>query len=152
MNTNKSISQCPTGVPGLDDVLKGGLPCNNLYLLQGKPGTGKTTLALQFLMEGRRLGEKTLYITFSETKDELDAVAQSHDWDLEGIHILEISAISEQLGRDTRNTLFHTSEVELSKTIQVVLNKISETGAQRIVFDSISELRLLSDSSLRYRR
>ncbi len=152
MNSKNLATRCSTGVPGLDDVLKGGLPCHNLYLLQGKPGTGKTTLSMQFLMEGTRLGERTLYITFSETTSELNMVAASHDWDLDGIHILEISAISEQLGRDNKNTLFHTSEVELSKTINVVLDKIKEVNPQRIVFDSISELRLLSDSSLRYRR
>lgn len=144
--------KCITGVPGLDDVLRGGLPRNQLYLLQGKPGTGKTSLALQFLMEGAREKEKCLYITFSETQKELEAVADSHGWDLSKISILELSTITSQINEGNKNTLFHPSEVELSKTIDILLKRISEENASRIVFDSVSELRLLAESSLRYRR
>ncbi|RYZ75567.1 MAG: circadian clock protein KaiC [Proteobacteria bacterium] len=141
-----------TGVPGLDEVLGGGLPKNHLYLLQGKPGTGKTTLALQFLLEGVREGESVLYVTFSETKVELDAVAESHDWDLSGVSVLELSALSATLGNANENTLFHPSEIELSQTIKVLLDKVEEIKATRVVFDSISELRLMAESSFRYRR
>jgi circadian clock protein KaiC len=144
--------KCNTGVPGLDDILSGGLPRNNLYLLQGQPGTGKTTLAMQFLREGARVGEKVLYVTFSETKLELELVAKSHNWDLAGIDILELSALSKAIGTASQTTLFHPSEVELSKTITLLLNKITDSKADRVVFDSISELRLLAGSSLRYRR
>lgn len=144
--------KCKTGVPGLDEVLCGGLPRNQIFLLQGQPGTGKTTLALQFLMEGARRNEKSLYITFSETKIELEMVAQSHDWDLSKISILELSALSHSNASVEHTTLFHPSEIELSKTIKILLDKIQEVNPQRIVFDSISELRLLAESSLRYRR
>lgn len=145
-------AKCITGIPGLDDVLRGGLPRNQLFLLQGKPGTGKTSIALQFLLEGVRRGEKGLYITFSETQRELEAVAVSHGWDLSKISILELSAISSQINAGNQNTLFHPSEVELSKTIDLLLKKITDEGAERIVFDSVSELRLLAETSLRYRR
>jgi circadian clock protein KaiC len=147
-----NLEKCQMGVPGLDDVLGGGLPRNHLFLIQGKPGTGKTTLALQFLLEGARRGETSLYITFSETKKELEAVALSHGWNLDGLSILELSAISAQVGSTNQTTLFHPSEIELTKTINVLLDKIKAADAQRIVFDSISELRLLADNSLRYRR
>ena len=141
-----------TGVSGLDEVLGGGLPKNYLYLMQGKPGTGKTTLALQFLLEGVRQGERALYITFSETKIELEAVARSHGWDLSGLSIVELSTISAAVGANTQTTLFHPSEVELTKTINLLLERIIAADASRIVFDSVSELRLLADNSLRYRR
>ena len=149
---SKTALKSATGVPGLDEVLGGGLPKNHLYLLQGKPGTGKTTLALQFLLEGVREGESVLYVTFSETKVELDAVAESHDWDLSGVSILELSALSATLGNANENTLFHPSEIELSQTIKVLLDKVEEIKATRVVFDSISELRLMAESSFRYRR
>ena len=147
-----SIEKCQMGVPGLDEVLGGGLPRNHLYLLQGKPGTGKTTLALQYLLEGARLGEKSLYITFSETKAELETVAKSHGWDLNPIYVVELSTISAGVGFTNQTTMFHSSEIELSKTINLLLEKIKEVDPSRIVFDSVSELRLLADNSLRYRR
>lgn len=144
--------KCKTGVPGLDDVLRGGLPRNQIFLLQGQPGTGKTSLSLQFLMEGARNGEKTLYITFSETQRELEAVAESHDWDLSKISILELSTISQQIVSGQQTTLFRPSEMELSRTVDLLLNKIEEENPTRIVLDSVSELRLLAETSLRYRR
>lgn len=148
MNSEK----CKTGVPGLDEILAGGLPKNQLFLIQGKPGTGKTTLALQFLLEGARQGESVLYITFSETKMELETVAKSHGWDLKPVSIVELSAITSSIGAASQNTLFHPSEIELSKTINLLLAKIKEVHPSRIVFDSVSELRLLAETSLRYRR
>jgi len=156
MANNKILDQqreiCPTGVNGLDEIVRGGLPRNKLYLIQGKPGTGKTTLAMQFLLEGVAQKEKSLYITFSESKNELEAVAQSHHWDLSHITILELSTISASTNMETQNTLFHPSEIELTKIINLLLNKIREVNPQRIVFDSISELRLLAETSLKYRR
>lgn len=147
-----SSEKCLIGIPGLDEVLGGGLPRNHLYLLQGKPGTGKTTLALQFLQEGARAGEKVLYITFSETKAELQTVAKSHNWDLSQVSILELSALNAKISNNQQTTLFHPSEVELSKTINLLLRQIDEANPSRIVFDSVSELRLLAETSLRYRR
>jgi circadian clock protein KaiC len=141
-----------SGVPGLDEILSGGLPKGQIYLLQGRPGTGKTTLALQFLMEGVRRGEKVLYITFSETLAELKTVIQSHGWDDNGLVILELSAIAQEVGARSNTTLFHPSEIELSKTVDLLRKKVSEIKADRIVIDSVSELRLLADSSLKYRR
>jgi circadian clock protein KaiC len=144
------ISQ--TGVPGLDEILNGSLPKNHLYLLQGKPGTGKTTLSMQFLLNGLIHGERVLYVTFSETKLELQAVAQSHGWDVSKLPILELSTFSNSLSQNSQNTLFHPSEVELTKLINLLLDEVKKINPSRIVFDSVSELRLLADSSLRYRR
>jgi circadian clock protein KaiC len=149
---NEDPGKAHTGVAGLDEILSGGLPRHQLYLLQGKPGTGKTTLALQFLMEGAIAGERVLYVTFSETKAELDLVAKSHGWEFTRLSILELSAISAQVGAKTQSTLFHPSEIELSRTVNLLFEKIKEINPSRIVFDSVSELRLLAESSLKYRR
>jgi circadian clock protein KaiC len=142
----------PTGVSGLDHVLTGGLPSNRLYLIQGKPGVGKTTLALQFLMEGAAHGEPGLYITLSETKEELEGVARSHGWDLSKVTLLELSAIEEVLAESKENTFFHPSELELNKTTQILLDKVESSKARRVVIDSLSEFRLLAENALRYRR
>lgn len=144
--------RCPTGIIGLDDILGGGLPRDRLYLIEGRPGTGKTTLALEFLRTGIQAGEKVLYITLSETRAELDEVARSHGWDLDGLAILELSAIEAQLSVAAQNTLFHSSEVELTQTTQLLLDEIERIKPARVVFDSLSELRLLAQTSLRYRR
>jgi circadian clock protein KaiC len=141
-----------TGISGLDDILGGGLPSNRLYLLEGKPGTGKTTLALEYLLTGAVAGEKVLYITLSETRDELQEVADSHGWSLDGINVVELSAIGAQLEASAQNTLFHSSEVELTQTTKMLLDEVERVQPSRVVFDSISELRLLSQSPLRYRR
>ena len=148
----KAQGRVATGVPGLDEILGGGLPEHQLYLLQGKPGTGKTTLALKFLLEGARRNEKSLYITFSETQAELENVARSHNWDLRQLEILELSTITAETARQTKNTLFNPSEIELSSVINLLLNRIAAIRPDRIVFDSVSELRLLAETSLRYRR
>src|SRR5688500_4008930 len=102
-----------TGVPGLDNVLGGGLTAGRLYLVEGTPGAGKTTIALQFLMEGVRKGEPVLYVTLSETEEELSGVAQSHGWDLTGINMRELLPTQESLQPDEQYTMFHPSEVEL---------------------------------------
>lgn len=143
---------CPTGVPGLDAVLCGGLPRNRLYLLEGDPGVGKTTLALQFLLEGVRRNEPVLYITLSETKDEMAAVAKSHDWSLDRINILELSAIEQLLKSETEHTFFHPAEVELNKTTKILTDEIERVKPTRLVFDSLSEMRLMAETALRYRR
>jgi len=144
--------QCATGISGLDHVLQGGLPRDRLYLVDGNPGVGKTTLALQFLLEGVRQGEKCLYVTLSETKAELDAVAQSHGWTLEGIPIIELSQIEQSLTAKSQNTLFQPAEVELSNLSALLLDRVAELKPSRLVLDSLSEMRLLAHNPLRYRR
>ncbi len=141
-----------TGIPGLDEVLPGGLPANRLYLVEGMPGTGKTTLALQFLLEGRRLGERGLYVTLSETKEELLGVAESHGWSLDGIDLYELEASQARLKPEQEYTVFHPEEVELTETAEQVYAEVERIKPARVVFDSLSELRLLSREPLRYRR
>ena len=141
-----------TGIEGLDDILNGGLPRNHLYLLEGDPGTGKTTLALQFLLAGVADGEKGLYVTLSESKRELQAVAVSHGWDLSSIPIFEMTPSEEQLTPEAQYTVFHPSDLELSDTTNSVLQQVEKIGPQRVVFDSLSELRMLAREPLRYRR
>lgn len=140
-----------TGVDGLDDILGGGLPMRHLYLVEGSPGTGKTTLALQFLLEGREKGERGLYITLSETSEELVQVAQSHGWTLEGVEIYDLVG-DEGLSEDAEQTILHPSEFELGETTSAVMRLLGKLKPHRVVFDSLSELRLLAQSSLRYRR
>jgi circadian clock protein KaiC len=139
-----------TGVDGLDDILMGGLPRHRLYLVQGDPGVGKTTLALQFLLEGRRQGERVLYIALSETRSEIEDVARSHGWSLEGIDVYELGSLSDFSQAD--NTLFHPEEVELHETMRTLLAEVDRVGPARVVFDSLSEVRLLAQNQLRYRR
>jgi circadian clock protein KaiC len=141
-----------TGIPGLDDILYGGLSGNRLYLVEGTPGSGKTTLALQFLMNGVAKGERGLLVTLSETKEELLASAASHGWNLEGIEVLEIIASEESLTPDTRLTMYHPSEVELGETTKAVLAEAARLKPARMVLDSLSEFRLLAENALRYRR
>ncbi len=140
------------GVPGLDDVLGGGLMANRLYLLEGAPGTGKTTIAMQFLREGAARGEAVLYVTLSETARELRGVARSHGWDLQGIDLREMLPSTDALAPDEQYTMFHPSEVELSETTLKILADVDLIKPARVVFDSLSELRLLAGGSLRYRR
>lgn len=141
-----------TGITGLDNILNGGFISHRLYLIQGDPGSGKTTLSLQFLMEGAQQGEKCLYVTLSETAEELHASAASHGWSLEGIDILELIADARDLDSETQVTMYHPSEVELSETTKKMLEAVERVNPTRIVFDSLSELRLMAQSSLRYRR
>ena len=141
-----------TGIAGLDAVLGGGFPKDHVYLLQGDPGAGKTTLSLQFLLEGVRLGEKSLYITLSETRNELHAVARSHGWSLDGVVIHEQLVHEDVLRDDEDTTMFHPSEIELGQTIKRILEEVEKVNPQRVVLDSLSEIRLLSQSTLRYRK
>jgi len=143
---------CSTGITGLDDILRGGLPRNRFYLVEGTPGVGKTTLALQYLLAGAKNGERGLYITLSETLEELHVVAASHGWDLSTITTFELSAMEQQLANPLPNTVFYASEVELTHTTHFILQQIEKVNPNRIVFDSLSELRLLAQDPLRYRR
>ncbi|MES3020076.1 MAG: ATPase domain-containing protein [Pseudomonadota bacterium] len=141
-----------TGVPGLDTILAGGLTSDRLYLIEGEPGTGKTTLALQFLQEGVRNGESVIYITLAESQVELRAVAQSHGWNMDGIHVEDIIPNENILHPDNQFTIFHPSEIEMGLTTQRILEAIEKFKPSRVVLDSLSELQLLAESPLRYRR
>ncbi|SFF96282.1 circadian clock protein KaiC [Duganella sp. CF458] len=147
--TNVFIS---TGITGLDSILAGGLTKDRLYLLEGEPGTGKTTMALQFLVEGARQGERVLYITLAENEVELRAVAQSHGFSMEGIAVHEIIPPEGVLDPEEQYTVFHPSEVELSETNRLILTQIDRLNPTRVVLDSLSELQLLAGNPLRYRR
>ena len=149
---NQSMQRSRTGIPGLDDVLHGGLIPQQLYLVDGIPGAGKTTFALQYLLEGARNGEKCTYVTLSETRRELEAGALSHGWSLDGIEIIELIANEEELRDEEQLTMLLPSEVELGETTRKVLEAIERSAPSRMVVDSLSELRLLAQSSLRYRR
>ena len=150
--TKSMLKLAPTGIAGIDDILVGGLRANRLYLIEGTPGSGKTTLALQFLQEGVKRGERVLYVTLSETKEELEEVADSHEWKLEGIAIREIVPSESSLRPDEHYTMFHPADVELSDTTKTILADVDRIKPSRVVFDSLSELRLLAGNPLRYRR
>ena len=141
-----------TGIEGLDDILGGGLPQGHLYLVEGDPGTGKTTLALQFLLAGIRQGESVIYVTLSESRKELEEVARSHGWSTEALQIYEMVPADDDLSPEAQYTVFHPSEVELADTITAILEQVDATRPQRVVFDSLSELRMLARDPLKYRR
>jgi circadian clock protein KaiC len=141
-----------TGIPGLDHILRGGLPRDRVYLVEGDPGTGKTTAALQFLMEGIREGESCVYVTLSENASELNAVAASHGWTLDGIDIFELTPADASAGPDEQYTIFDPSEVELSDTIRAVIDRVNAVNPSRVVIDSLAEFRLLAREPIRYRR
>jgi circadian clock protein KaiC len=141
-----------TGIEGLDDVLVGGLHRNRLYLVEGHPGTGKTTLALQFLLEGRDRGERVLYFTLAETAEELRHSAASHGWSLDGVEIFEVISAEALLDESQRQSLLYSSDLELGETTKSIFAKMDEFKPSRVVIDSLSEIRLLAQSSLRYRR
>ncbi len=140
-----------SGVPGLDNILGGGFPANHLYLVEGTPGAGKTTLGLQFLRRGVEKGEKGLYITLSETANELRTVAASHGWTLDGVEIFEL-VTDEGLSPEAEQSILHPSEVELGETTRGVIAAAERVKPSRIVFDSLSEMRMLAQNPLRYRR
>lgn len=141
-----------TGIDGLDNVLSGGFTPRRLYLVEGVPGSGKTTLALQFLLQGVRRGEPVLYVTLSESEEELRDVAASHGWSLDGITVRELAPGEDSLQADEQYTMFHPSEVELNETTKTVLADVESIKPMRVVFDSLSELRLLAGNALQYRR
>src|SRR3954471_1443612 len=143
--------RCASGIEGLDDILNGGLPSDCFYLIQGDPGSGKTTLALQFLLEGVRRGESVFYVTLSETREELLKVTRSHGWSLEKIPLMELSAIESLLRPEAQTTVFHPAEMELKKLAQVILEEARKAQPARVVFDSLSEFRLIAETPLRYR-
>ncbi len=141
-----------TGNSGLDDILGGGLDPDRLYLYEGRPGAGKTTLALEFLLEGARCGERVLYITLSESRRELQLVAERHGWDLAGVEIIEMVPSEDMLEQEQEITLLHPAELELGRTTRLILERVEAVNPTRVVIDSLSELRLLAQNSLRYRR
>ena len=146
------IEKVQTGVRGLDDVLGGGLPRGGVYLVQGSPGVGKTTLSLQFLLKGISAGEKSLYIALTETDREVRQVALSHGWDLKGLEICELDGQTKRRRREDEQTMFHPAEVELEETAKPIVEAVSRAEPDRVVIDSLSEIRLLSREPLRYRR
>lgn len=141
-----------TGVAGLDKILNGGLPRKRVYLAQGEPGTGKTTLGMQFLLEGLAQGESVLLVVLSESREEIMSIAESHGLSLENVHILELKGEDVQLAVEEEYTAFHPAEVELGHTVQVLLDEVERVKPTRVVIDSLSEMRLLAHDPLRYRR
>ena len=141
-----------TGIPGLDEIFHGGFPRHHVYLIEGDPGTGKTTLALHFLMAGAKLGERTLYVTLSESAAELRAMATSHGWSLDNVTIIELIPSEAQLNPRNQYTFFHPEEIELGQTVQNILHEVERVEPARLVIDSLAELRLLAQDPQRYRR
>jgi circadian clock protein KaiC len=153
MNDALGSAKAGMGVPGLDDILLGGLRRNRLFLIEGNPGTGKTTLALQFLLEGTRNQEKGLCITLSETEEELKETATGHGWSLDkGIDIFELAPPESLLDKKQQQSLLYSSDLELGETTTRIFEALERSKPKRVVLDSLSEIRLLAQSSLRYRR
>jgi len=146
-----SIPLLSTGIAGLDDILDGGIPAQRLYLVDGSPGTGKTTLALQFLLAGTARGERGLYVTLSESEEELDQVAASHGWSLDSVDIVELPTEDTETDRESY-TIFHPAEVELQVVIDRMFATVEKSAARLVVLDSLSEMRLLARDPLRFRR
>lgn len=144
--------QAGTGISGLDDILSGGLVRNRVFLLEGSPGTGKTTAALAFLVEGARHGERVLYITLSETEEELRDAATGHNLDLTGVEIFELVPPESLLDEQQQQSLLYSSDLELGETTRMIFEAFERSRPSRVVIDSLSEIRLLAQSSLRYRR
>lgn len=152
--SNELISaKAATGIEGLDDILAGGLSRGHVFLLEGEPGTGKTTVALQYLLAGARAGERSLYITLSETERELRQGALSHGWELdEHIHIFELTPPESLLNAEHQQSLLYSSDLELGEATKQIFEVVERFKPTRVVLDSLSEIRLLAQSSLRYRR
>jgi circadian clock protein KaiC len=151
-NGNRQDERLSTGINELDQILGGGFPRRRLFLIEGAPGTGKTTLALQFLIAGAKDGEAGLYVTFSESDDEVRSVARSHHWDLTGITLQELSALGDRQRSQEPYTVFQPADVELSETTQRVIDQVKSLNPKRVVVDSLSEIRLVARDPLRYRR
>jgi len=152
MSALSEPSRIRTGVPSFDDILVGGLPKGEIYLVEGDPGTGKTTLGMQFVLEGKRQGERCLYVTLAESKSELEFGAQSHGWSLEGVPIAEFVPEEASLNGEDQYTIFHPSEVELATTVKKLIAEIERINPERLVIDSLTEFRLLAQDAIRYRR
>jgi circadian clock protein KaiC len=152
MTKAAATAEASTGITGLDDILGGGLSRDRVYLLEGSPGTGKTTTAMSFLREGAKLGESSLYITLSETEEELRDTADSHGWDLSGITIFELVPPESLLDEQQQQSLLYSSDLELGETTRMIFEAVERLNPTRVVIDSLSEIRLLAQSSLRYRR
>ena len=153
ITAQKILPRAHTGIPGLDDILEGGLARNRLHLLEGTPGAGKTTIALQFLLAGASVGETGLYVSLAETEEELREGAASHGWRIdERVSICELVPPESVLDPDQHQSLLYSSDLELGETVERMLEAIEKYKPQRIVIDSLSEIRLLAQSSLRYRR
>ncbi|MET3722703.1 ATPase domain-containing protein [Sphingomonas trueperi] len=144
--------QATVGIAGLDDVLSGGLERGRVFLLEGSPGTGKTTIALQFLRAGAASGERCLYITLSETEEELRSTATAHGWGLEGLELFELVPPENLLDEEQQQSLLYSSDLELGETTRRIFDVFERVRPDRVVLDSLSEIRLLAQSSLRYRR
>ncbi|MDZ4374905.1 MAG: ATPase domain-containing protein, partial [Phenylobacterium sp.] len=145
-------NQARFGISGLDDILAGGLERDRIYLLEGNPGTGKTTAAMSFLIEGAARGERCLYITLSETEEELRGTARSHEWSLAGIDIFELVPPESLLDEQQQQSLLYSSDLELGETTRMIFEAVERVQPKRVVVDSLSEIRLLAQGSLRYRR
>jgi len=152
MNIDGTPIRIETGVSGLDDILSGGLPAGQMYLIEGDPGTGKTTIGMQFIMAGSKKGENSLYVTLSESLGELGGSARSHGWNPKDIPIAEFIPEEASLSPEQQYTVFHPSEIELATTIQKLTELIEKEKPVRLVIDSLSELRLLAADKMRYRR
>jgi circadian clock protein KaiC len=149
---SRITNRLSSGIEELDHILGGGFPARRLFLIEGAPGSGKTTLALQFLLAGSKNSEKGVYVTFSESEDEVRAVAESHGWTLDGINLLELSTLGDRLKNEEQYTVFQPGDVELSETVQRVIDDVRRLKPQRVVIDSLSEIRLVARDPLRYRR
>jgi circadian clock protein KaiC len=141
-----------SGLPALDYILRGGFAANRIHLIEGEPGAGKTTLGLQFLLEGRAKGERCLYITLSEGRDELINVAQTHGWDMTGVDIFELVPPEFSLDPEREQSILYASDLELGETVRLVMEEVDRAAPARVVFDSLSEIRLLAQGPLRFRR
>jgi circadian clock protein KaiC len=147
-----AVPQASTGIAGLDDILGGGLARDRVFLFEGSPGTGKTTTAISFLRAGAAMGERALYITLSETEAELRDSAASHGWTLDGVEVFELVPPESLLDEQQQQSLLYSSDLELGETTRMIFEAVERLRPSRVVIDSLSEIRLLAQSSLRYRR